>query len=101
MRNRVDKLGVASPEIREQSPDQIVIQLAGVHDPAQAAQMIGKTGAARALRPDPGARLAVGRRARATPRMPYTNLYDLLTAVQSKATTGAPTRLRPLQAGAR
>ena len=43
MRNRVDKLGVASPEIREQSPDQIVIQLAGIHNPEQAAQIIGKT----------------------------------------------------------
>ena len=43
MRNRVDKIGVASPEIREQSPDEIVIQLAGIHDPAQAATVVGKT----------------------------------------------------------
>ncbi|MDP9286428.1 MAG: protein translocase subunit SecD, partial [Actinomycetota bacterium] len=43
MRNRVDKLGVASPEIRKQSPDEIVIQLAGVHNPQQAAAIIGKT----------------------------------------------------------
>ena len=40
MRSRVDKIGVASPEIREQSPDQIVIQLAGVHDPEHAAKLI-------------------------------------------------------------
>jgi SecD/SecF fusion protein len=33
MRNRIDKLGVAEPEIRKQGSDQIVIQLAGVHDP--------------------------------------------------------------------
>ena len=33
MRNRIDKLGVSEPEIRKQGSDQIVIQLAGVHDP--------------------------------------------------------------------
>ena len=43
MRTRVDKLGVASPEIRKQTPDQIVIQLAGVHNPQQAAAIIGQT----------------------------------------------------------
>src|SRR2546422_4394419 len=43
MRNRIDKLGVSEPEIRRQGSDQIVIQLAGVHDPASAAKLIGKT----------------------------------------------------------
>src|SRR3954469_3092430 len=43
MRNRIDKLGVAEPEIRKQGTNQIVIQLAGVHDPAAAAKLIGKT----------------------------------------------------------
>src|ERR671929_655732 len=43
MRERVDKLGVSEPEIRKQGSNQIVIELAGVHDPAQAAQIIGKT----------------------------------------------------------
>jgi len=43
MRNRIDKLGVAEPEIRKQGKDQIVIQLAGVKDPAVAAKLIGKT----------------------------------------------------------
>jgi SecD/SecF fusion protein len=43
MRNRIDKLGVSEPEIRKQGSDQIVIQLAGVHDPASAAKLIGKT----------------------------------------------------------
>src|SRR5881398_2201841 len=43
MRNRIDKLGVAEPEIRTQGTNQIVIQLAGVHDPAAAAKLIGKT----------------------------------------------------------
>ncbi len=43
MRNRIDKLGVAEPEIRKQGTNQIVIQLAGVHDPESAAKLIGKT----------------------------------------------------------
>src|SRR4029077_18140802 len=43
MRSRVDKLGVAEPEIRTQGSDQISIQLPGVKDPAAAAQIIGKT----------------------------------------------------------
>jgi SecD/SecF fusion protein len=43
MRERVDKLGVSEPEIRKQGSNQIVIELAGVHDPAKAAAIIGKT----------------------------------------------------------
>jgi SecD/SecF fusion protein len=43
MRSRIDKLGVAEPEIRKQGNNQIVIQLAGVKDPAVAAKLIGKT----------------------------------------------------------
>jgi SecD/SecF fusion protein len=43
MRSRIDKLGVSEPEIRKQGSDQIVIQLAGVKDPAVAAKLIGKT----------------------------------------------------------
>src|SRR5215210_7043129 len=43
MRNRVDKLGVSEPEVRKQGIDQIVIQLAGVHDTRAAAALIGKT----------------------------------------------------------
>src|SRR5947199_126333 len=43
MRSRVDKLGVSEPEIRKQGSNQIVIELAGVHDPARAAQIIGTT----------------------------------------------------------
>jgi SecD/SecF fusion protein len=43
MRSRIDKLGVSEPEIRKQGSDQIVIELAGVHDQARAAELIGKT----------------------------------------------------------
>ncbi|HEX7255760.1 MAG TPA: protein translocase subunit SecD [Gaiellaceae bacterium] len=43
IRNRVDALGVAEPEIRQQGQDQIAIQLPGVDDPDKAAELIGKT----------------------------------------------------------
>src|SRR4029453_3918637 len=43
MRKRIDKLGVSEPEIRKQGSNQIVIQLAGIHDPAPPAKLIGKT----------------------------------------------------------
>src|SRR3954452_11635280 len=43
MRTRVDKLGVSEPEVRRQGANQIVIQLAGVHDPRAASALIGKT----------------------------------------------------------
>jgi SecD/SecF fusion protein len=43
MRDRIDKLGVSEPEIRKQGENQIVIELAGVHDQGRAAELIGKT----------------------------------------------------------
>src|ERR671914_3153035 len=43
MRSRVDKLGVSEPEIRKQGRDQIGVQLPGVSDPQEAAELIGKT----------------------------------------------------------
>jgi SecD/SecF fusion protein len=44
MTNRVDKLGVTSPNVAVQGGNEIVIQLAGIHDLAKAAALIGKTG---------------------------------------------------------
>src|SRR4051795_9687041 len=43
IRKRIDKLGVSEPEIRKQGSNQIVIQLAGVHDVNKAAEIIGTT----------------------------------------------------------
>jgi SecD/SecF fusion protein len=45
IRNRIDRLGVAEPDVRTQGLDEIAIELAGVHDPAAAARVIGKTAA--------------------------------------------------------
>ena len=43
MRDRIDRLGVAEPEIRRQGEDQIIIELPGVHDAARAAEIVGTT----------------------------------------------------------
>jgi SecD/SecF fusion protein len=43
MRQRIDKLGVASPIVTKQGANQIVIELPAVHDINQAAKVIGKT----------------------------------------------------------
>ncbi|HEY2355256.1 MAG TPA: protein translocase subunit SecD [Gaiellaceae bacterium] len=44
MISRIDKLGVASPNVAQQGDRDIVIQLPGVHDPAKAAATVGSTG---------------------------------------------------------
>ncbi len=90
MRSRVDKLGVASPEIRKQGTDQIVIQLAGVHDPAQAATIIGTTAQLELYDLEtalvPPSVTASGGQPVAT-----RNLYSLLSRVQATAKNGTPT----------
>ena len=43
MRTRIDKLGVSEPVITKQGSNQIDIELPAVHDPAQAAKIIGQT----------------------------------------------------------
>jgi preprotein translocase subunit SecD len=89
MRSRVDKLGVAEPEIRTQGSDQISIQLPGVKDPAAAAGIIGKTAQLELfdlerdlVSPSIDART---RQPIATPK-----LYDLLAGQQALASKGSP-----------
>ena len=43
LRNRVNELGVAEPIVQQQGPDRIVVQLAGVQDPARAKDILGRT----------------------------------------------------------
>ncbi len=43
LRDRIDRLGVAEPEIREQGDDQISIQIPGIKNPAQVIEVLGKT----------------------------------------------------------
>jgi len=94
MRTRVDKIGVASPEIRRQSPDQIVIQLAGVRNPQQAAAIIGKTALLELydfepalVPPSVSTSLAGAQQPVAT-----TSLCQLLSRVQASAKTGTPSQ---------
>jgi SecD/SecF fusion protein len=89
MRSRVDKIGVAEPEIRTQGSDQIVIELPGVHNQERAAELIGKTaklelydlqgdlvtGASLDLQGNPIAQ---------------TSVFQLLSTVQSQAKKGTP-----------
>lgn len=43
LRNRVNELGVAEPIVQQQGADRIVVQLAGVQDPARAKDILGRT----------------------------------------------------------
>jgi SecD/SecF fusion protein len=88
MRNRVDKLGVSEPEVRTQGKDQIVIQLAGVHDPAKAAQIIGKT--AQLLFFDFEHDLAGPSLDASGNPVALPTLYGLLSQLQDEAKKGSP-----------
>src|SRR2546423_2081737 len=88
MRQRVDKLGVSEPEIRKQGSKQIVIELAGVHDPAKAATIIGKT-AQLELYDLETSLTGPSLTATGNPQ-PSTGLYGLLSAVKSQARSGQP-----------
>jgi SecD/SecF fusion protein len=92
MRNRVDKLGVAEPEIRKQGNNQIVIELPGVKNAGQAAQLIGKTAQLEFydLQADlTGPSVTTSGFARVP--VATANLYNLLSGQQAKARQGAPT----------
>jgi len=43
VRRRIDELGTKEPQIQQQGANRIVIQLAGVQDPAEVKEMMGKT----------------------------------------------------------
>ncbi len=88
MRNRVDRLGVASPEIRTQTPDEIVIELAGVHNPQQAAAVIGQTAQLELYDLEP-ALVSPSVTVTGTP-VATTSLCQLLTRVQAAAKAGSP-----------
>jgi SecD/SecF fusion protein len=89
MRQRVDKLGVAEPEIRTQGSDQIVIELPGVHNQERAAELIGKTAKLELydLQGDlvTGASLDL----QGFP-IAQTSIFQLLSTVQSQAKKGTP-----------
>ncbi|HST26386.1 MAG TPA: protein translocase subunit SecD [Gaiellaceae bacterium] len=88
MRSRIDKLGVSEPEIRKQPPDQIVIQLAGVHDPNKAAQIIGQTAQLQIYDLE-GDLVPPSVDVNQNP-VAHAKRYSLLLAVQGRAKSGTP-----------
>ena len=89
MRDRVDRLGVAEPEIRTQGDDQISIQLPGVKDPAAAAAIIGKTAQLELFDLEKNL-VAPSIDARSRQPVATAKLYDLLAGQQALAARGEP-----------
>jgi len=91
MTSRVDKLGVPAPNVAVQGGNQIVIQRAGVKDPAKAAKIIGTTGTLQMFDFEPNLEppTVTGAGVSAQPA-PLLSLYGLLMAVQKDASKGTP-----------
>jgi SecD/SecF fusion protein len=81
IRNRIDKLGVAEPEVRRQAENQISVQLAGVKNADRARELIGKTAQLQFY--DLEADL-VGPSINQGQPVPTLKLYDLLVTEQSR-----------------
>ena len=88
MVRRVNQIGVSSPNVATQGNDEIVIQLAGIHDPAKAAAIIGSTGQLQFY--DFEKDLAAPTVNQLTPT-PYPTAYSLLKQIQGQVKkAGAP-----------
>src|SRR5438552_8883268 len=88
MTQRVNKLGLSSPNVAVQGGNEIVIQLAGVHDPAKAAKTIGSTGELEMF--DFETSLVPPTVQGNQQPAPLPSLYGLLKAVQTEANKGSP-----------
>ncbi len=88
MTQRVNKLGLSSPNVAVQGGNEIVIQLAGVHDPAKAAKIIGTTGQLQMYDFEPNlvAPTVQGNQQPA----PLPSLYSLLSGLKKEAAKGTP-----------
>ncbi|HJQ75304.1 MAG TPA: protein translocase subunit SecD, partial [Gaiellaceae bacterium] len=88
MTSRVDKLGVTSPNVAVQGGNEIVIQLAGIHDQAKAAKIIGTTGQLQFF--DFEEDLAPPTVNANKQPTPVSSLYALLTAIKDQTKKGSP-----------
>jgi SecD/SecF fusion protein len=88
MVNRVDKLGVASPNVAIQGGNEIVVQLAGIHDTNKAAKIIGSTGQLQFF--DFEKDLAPPSVNGTGQPQPIASLYSLLKQLQDQAKKGTP-----------
>jgi SecD/SecF fusion protein len=89
IRDRVDKTGVSEPEIRKQGSNQITASLAGVHDTARAARLIGQT-AKLEFYDLQGDLIGPSVSAQGQP-IPSAKLFPLLSSQQKLAEKGTPT----------
>jgi SecD/SecF fusion protein len=87
MESRVNKIGVTSPNVAIQGGNEIVIQLAGVHDPAKAAKIVGTTGTLQMFDFEPN---LLPPTVNAGQAAPLPSLFSLLTAVKKEANKGSP-----------
>jgi SecD/SecF fusion protein len=88
IRNRIDKLGVSEPLVTKQGSNEIVVELAGVHNVQDAINIIGKTAQLELYDLEPavvGPSAAAGGGVRPTP-----TLYGLLAGVQSQTKQSQP-----------
>jgi SecD/SecF fusion protein len=88
MEHRANGTGVAAPSVAIQGTDEIVIQLAGVHDPAKAAKVIGTTGSLQIF--DFETSLEQPTVAGNQQPAPVGSLYKLLTDLKGEAKQGTP-----------
>ncbi|HLY86654.1 MAG TPA: protein translocase subunit SecD [Gaiellaceae bacterium] len=85
---RVNGIGVTSPNVAVQGNDEIVVQLAGIHDPNKAAKIIGRTGQLQFF--DFEADLAPPSLSPTGQPQPISSLYSLLKQLQDEAKKGSP-----------
>src|SRR5262249_48139869 len=88
MNKRVNSIGVASPNVAIQGGNEIVIQLAGVHDQKKAARIIGTTGRLQMF--DFETSLAPPTVQGNMQPAPVPSLYGLLKSVETEANKGKP-----------
>ena len=88
LRDRVDRLGVAEPEIRKQGDDQIVIDLPGVKEPERVIGILGQTAQLELF--DLEANLAPPSNSGGF-AAPKESLYELLAGQQALVDAGAET----------
>jgi preprotein translocase subunit SecD len=88
---RVNSIGVASPNVAVQGSDEIVVQLAGINDPTKAAAVVGQTGKLQFF--DFETDLASPTVSGTGQPAPLPSLYGLLTTVKADAKKGKPEAL--------
>ena len=88
IRNRIDKLGVSEPIVTKQGKNEIVVELAGVHNVADAISIIGKTAQLELYDLETSV-TGPSASASGTPQ-PRSSIFGLLAGVQSLAKQGEP-----------